>query len=137
MRTIKKAIALEYGKNRAPIVTAKGEEEAAMEMIAQAREYGVYVTEDPKLLALLSRLKVDQEIPAELFTAVSVILSWVYWLKGMRPGDEKTAPGAASDSQTEAQGMPTEAAAMFDELSSGLDGLGGFGNSPSPAGGAG
>lgn len=134
MRTIKKAIALEYGKNRAPIVTAKGEEEAALEMIAQAREYGVYVTEDPKLLALLSRLKVDQEIPAELFTAVSVILSWVYWLRGMRPGDEKTAPSATSGSQASAEGMPAEAAAMFDELSSGLDGLGGFGKPASPAG---
>ena len=132
MITIKKAIALEYGKNRAPIVTAKGEEEAALEMIAQAREYGVYVTEDPKLLALLSRLKVDQEIPAELFTAVSVILSWVYWLKGMRPGDEKTAPGAAADNPTAAQDMPAQAAAMFDELSSGLDGLDGFGKPAGP-----
>jgi flagellar biosynthesis protein len=130
MRPIKKAIALEYGKNRAPIVTAKGEEEAALEMIAQAREYGVYVTEDPKLLALLSRLKVDQEIPAELFTAVSVILSWVYWLKGMRPGDEKTAPGA--DQTTQSQDMPREAAAMFDELSSGLDGLDGFASPGAP-----
>jgi flagellar biosynthesis protein len=128
MRLIKKAIALEYGKNRAPIVTAKGEEEAALEMIAQAREYGVYVTEDPKLLALLSRLKVDQEIPAELFTAVSVILSWVYWLKGMRPGDENTAP----DAGTASQGMPAEAAAMFDELSSGLDGLDGFASPGAP-----
>jgi len=99
MKLVKKAIALEYGKNRAPVVTAKGEEEAALEMIAQAREYGVYVTEDPKLLALLSRLKVDQEIPSELFTAVSVILSWVYWLKGMRPGDEQnpSAPSAGTD----------------------------------------
>ena len=132
MRTIKKAIALEYGKNRAPIVTAKGEEEAALEMIAQAREYGVYVTEDPKLLALLSRLKVDQEIPAELFTAVSVILSWVYWLKGMRPGDETSAPSAGAENQTEAPGMPSEAAAMFDELSSGLDGLDGFANPGAP-----
>jgi len=132
MRPIKKAIALEYGKNRAPIVTAKGEEEAALEMIAQAREYGVYVTEDPKLLALLSRLKVDQEIPAELFTAVSVILSWVYWLKGMRPGDEKTAPGAAADKATAAQDMPAQAAAMFDELTSGLDGLDGFGKPAGP-----
>jgi flagellar biosynthesis protein len=128
MRLIKKAIALEYGKNRAPIVTAKGEEEAALEMIAQAREYGVYVTEDPKLLALLSRLKVDQEIPAELFTAVSVILSWVYWLKGMRPGDENIAPDASAANQ----GMPAEAAAMFDELSSGLDGLDGFASPGTP-----
>ena len=47
-------------------------------------------TEDPELLALLSRLQVDQAIPPELYTAVSVILAWVYWLKGMRPGDEKT-----------------------------------------------
>lgn len=131
MKLVKKAIALEYGKNRAPVVTAKGEEEAALEMIAQAREYGVYVTEDPKLLALLSRLKVDQEIPAELFTAVSVILSWVYWLKGMRPGDENTAPGTGAQSQGP-QGMPTEAAAMFDELSSGLDGLDGFASPGAP-----
>ena len=131
MKLVKKAIALEYGKNRAPVVTAKGEEEAALEMIAQAREYGVYVTEDPKLLALLSRLKVDQEIPAELFTAVSVILSWVYWLKGMRPGDENTAPSTDAQSQGP-QGMPTEAAAMFDELSSGLDGLDGFASPGAP-----
>jgi hypothetical protein len=34
-------------------------------------------------------LDVDQEIPQELYTAVAVVLSWVYWLRGMRPGDEK------------------------------------------------
>jgi flagellar biosynthesis protein len=33
-------------------------------------------------------LEVDEEIPQELYTAVAVVLSWVYWLKGMRPGDE-------------------------------------------------
>jgi len=48
-------------------------------------------------LALLSRLDVDQEVPPELFTAVAVILSWVYWLKGMRPGDEKAAEAADAD----------------------------------------
>jgi len=44
------------------------------------------------LLALLSRLDVDEEIPQELYTAVAVVLSWVYWLRGMRPGDEKAEP---------------------------------------------
>jgi len=39
---------------------------------------------------------VDDEIPPELYAAVSVILSWVYWLKGMRPGDEKPVTGAAA-----------------------------------------
>jgi flagellar biosynthesis protein len=47
------------------------------------------VAEDPQLLALLSRLEVGEDIPPELYTAVAVILSWVYWLKGMKPGDEK------------------------------------------------
>jgi flagellar biosynthesis protein len=60
-----------------------------MRMIDEARKQGVFISEDPQLLALLSRLDVDQEIPQELYTAVAVVLSWVYWLKGMRPGDEK------------------------------------------------
>jgi flagellar biosynthesis protein len=58
-------------------------------MLEEARKEGVFVSEDPQLLALLSRLDVDEEIPQELYTAVAVVLSWVYWLKGMRPGDEK------------------------------------------------
>ena len=73
------------------MVTAKGEGELALEMIAQARRNGVYITQDPELLALLCRLNVDEEIPPELYRVVSVILSWVYWLKDMRPGDEKAA----------------------------------------------
>ena len=84
----RQAIALEYGNYAAPVVTAKAEDELALEMIAEARLNGVYITEDPALLALLSRLDVDQEVPPELYTAEAVILSWVYWLKGMRPGDE-------------------------------------------------
>jgi flagellar biosynthesis protein len=92
MTTPRQALALEYGQNITPIVSAKGEAEVAMEMIAQARRHGVFITEDPQLLALLSQLDVDQEIPPELYRTVSVILAWVYWLKNMRPGDEKLAP---------------------------------------------
>ena len=86
---IKEAIALEDGKNTTPVVTAKGDAELAQKIIEEAQRHGVYVAEDPQLLALLSRIDIDKEIPPELFTAVAVILSWVYWLKGMRPGDEK------------------------------------------------
>ena len=88
-QAIKEAIALEYGKNTTPVVTAKGDAELAQKIIEEAQWHGVYVAEDPQLLALLSRIDIDKEIPPELFTAVAVILSWVYWLKGMRPGDEK------------------------------------------------
>ena len=82
------AIALEYGKNKTPVVSAKGEGELALRIIAEAKRQGVYVSEDPRLLAMLSRLAVGQEIPEDMFTAVAVILAWVYWLRGMQPGDE-------------------------------------------------
>jgi len=85
------AVALEYGRNKTPTVTAKGDDELARRIVAEAKKQGVYVAEDPRLLAMLSRLDVGQEIPEDMFTAVAVILAWVYWLKGMRPGDEKTA----------------------------------------------
>ena len=83
------ALALEYGKLKTPKVTAKGQNELAMRIIEEAKKQGVYVAEDPQLLALLSKLDVGEEIPQDMFTAVAVILSWVYWLKGMKPGDEK------------------------------------------------
>tara|TARA_B100001989_G_C24497339_1_gene442907 strand:- start:100 stop:423 length:324 start_codon:yes stop_codon:yes gene_type:complete len=85
----KEAIALEYGNNVTPIVTAKGEAELAEIIIHEAKKQGIYIAEDPKLLAALAQLDIDEEIPEELFTAVAVILSWAYWLKEMEPGDEK------------------------------------------------
>ena len=89
MTVSRQALAIEYGHNITPIVSAKGEADLALDMIAQARRHGVFITEDPLLLAQLSQLHVDQEIPPELYRTVSVILTWVYWLKNMRPGDEK------------------------------------------------
>jgi flagellar biosynthesis protein len=83
------AVALEYGRHHTPVVTAKGEAELAELIVSRAKKHGVYVAQDPRLLAMLSRLDVGEEIPPEMFTAVAVILSWVYWLKGMQPGDEK------------------------------------------------
>jgi flagellar biosynthesis protein len=86
---LKEAVALEYGARKTPVVSARGQDEVAQKIIEEARKHGVYVAEDPQLLALLSRVDLESEIPPEMYTAVAVILSWVYWLKGMRPGDEK------------------------------------------------
>lgn len=85
----REAVALAYGRNPAPVVVAKGEDAVAERILEEARRNGVYVAEDPQLLALLSRLDLDQEIPPELYRAVAVVLSWAYWLRGMQPGDEK------------------------------------------------
>ncbi|CAM8657017.1 COG2257 Uncharacterized homolog of the cytoplasmic domain of flagellar protein FhlB [Burkholderiales bacterium] len=83
------AVALEYGQNKAPVVVAKGHDEVALMILEEAERQGVYVARDPQLLALLSALEIDQEIPESLYTAVAIILSWAYWLRGMKPGDEK------------------------------------------------
>jgi flagellar biosynthesis protein len=83
------AVALVYGQLEAPVVTAKGSDELALAIIAEAKKQGVYIAQDPQLVAALSRLDLQQEIPRELYTAVAVVLSWAYWLKGMKPGDEK------------------------------------------------
>ena len=50
--------------------------------------FAYFVSQDPQLLSLLARLEVGDEIPQDMYTAVAVILSWVYWLKGMQPGEE-------------------------------------------------
>jgi flagellar biosynthesis protein len=96
-RFMRQAVALAYGKNPVPVVTAKGDDDLALRMIEEARQQGVFISEDPQLLALLSRFEVDEEIPQELYTAVAVVLSWVYWLKGMRPGDEKANANSQND----------------------------------------
>ena len=87
-KKIKKAVAIEYGNNPVPVLTAKGEDEMAYTIIEEARKRGVHVAEDPQLVAVLSQLRLDEEIPEELYATVAVVLSWVYWLRGMVPGDE-------------------------------------------------
>ncbi len=86
-KTDKAAVALEYGKNTAPTLTAKGRGKIAQAIITEAKKQGVHIAEDPRLVALLSELELDDEIPEELYVAVAVILSWVYWLQGMAPED--------------------------------------------------
>ena len=88
MKSPFEAIALEYGQRKTPRVVAKGQAELAHRIIQEAKRQGIYVAEDPQLLALLSKLEVGEEITQDMYTAVAVILSWVYWLKGMQPGDE-------------------------------------------------
>ena len=85
----RRAVALEYGKRAAPVMTAKGQGDMAELIIEEAKKQGIHITEDPQLAALLGQLELNEEIPESLYVAVSVILSWVYWLKGMEPGDEK------------------------------------------------
>lgn len=88
MKPRREAVALAYGHRDAPVITAKGSGDLAEAIIAEARRQGVYIAEDRELVAALARLDLEQEIPRDLYVAVAVVLSWAYWLRGMKPGDE-------------------------------------------------
>jgi flagellar biosynthesis protein len=89
MKKTRRAIALEYGLRATPALIAKGDGEMAQLILEEAKRQGVYIAQDPRLVDMLGQLDVNQDIPENLFVAVGVILSWVYWLRGMVPGDEK------------------------------------------------
>ncbi len=73
------AVALKYAPGEsAPKVVAKGRGLVAEEIIARAREHGVYVHESPELVALLSRVDLDQQIPPELYVVIAELLAWLY-----------------------------------------------------------
>jgi flagellar biosynthesis protein len=76
----KKAVALKYEPERhaAPVVVAKGQGYLADEILQRAREHGVPIQEDASLVEVLSKLDLEQEIPAELYQLVAEILSFVY-----------------------------------------------------------
>ncbi len=81
----KKVVALSYDEVTAPTLSAKGTGQFAEEIIALAKEYGVPIHEEPDLVGLLSRLKLGEEIPRELYVAVAEVLAFAYMLKGKVP----------------------------------------------------
>lgn len=79
---LREAVALAYSQtDTAPRVVAKGRGLIAEQIIAKARENGVYVHESPELLALLTQVDIDQHIPGELYLAVAELLAWLYRLE--------------------------------------------------------
>ncbi|MBI5107147.1 MAG: EscU/YscU/HrcU family type III secretion system export apparatus switch protein [Rhodocyclales bacterium] len=80
------AVALTYaGGDSAPTVVAKGRGLIADEIIARAREHGVYVHESPALVALLAQVDIDQFIPPQLYVAVAELLAWLYRVERGEP----------------------------------------------------
>lgn len=76
----KRAVALRYdpARDTAPRVVAKGKGPTAEQILKVARQNGVPVRDDPTLMAVLSRLNVDQEIPPEVYRAVAAVLAFLY-----------------------------------------------------------
>jgi len=75
----REAIALAYQQtDAAPRVVARGKGLVAEEIIARARQHGVYVHESPELVALLTQVDIDEHIPPQLYMAVAELLAWLY-----------------------------------------------------------
>jgi len=82
------AVALKYAPgDSAPTVVAKGRGLIAAEIISRAREHGVFVHESPELVALLSQVNLDDQIPPQLYVVVAELLAWLYRVEsgGMLP----------------------------------------------------
>lgn len=75
------AIALSYAnKNQAPVVVAKGYGAVANSIIQRARDSGLYVHESAELVKLLMQVRLDDEIPPQLYLVVAEVLAWLYRL---------------------------------------------------------
>ena len=76
----KKAAALKYDseKNGAPMIVAAGMGYMAEKITETAMKAGVPIYEDDSIAALLTQMKLGEEIPEELFQAIVEI--YIYFL---------------------------------------------------------
>ncbi len=78
----KKAVALKYkiNEDNAPKVVAKGRGYLAENIERIAKEHDIHIERDAELADSLYKLKLDEEIPEELYEAVAKILAYIYSL---------------------------------------------------------
>lgn len=78
----KKAVALKYQPklDNAPRVIAKGKGKVAEKIINLAREYNLYIHNDPDLIEILSQLDLNEQIPPDLYVVIAELLAFVYSL---------------------------------------------------------
>lgn len=75
---LSKAVALFFDGTHAPAVVAKGEGTNADNIVELAKENGIPLLDNPKLVELLSRLELDEEVPESLYQVVAHIISFAY-----------------------------------------------------------
>lgn len=77
--SLQNAVALAYQSgDLAPKIVAKGRGLIAEQIIARAKEHGVFVHESKELVALLMQVELDGHIPPALYRAVAELLAWLY-----------------------------------------------------------
>ncbi|MBC2679127.1 EscU/YscU/HrcU family type III secretion system export apparatus switch protein [Pseudomonas sp. CFBP 8771] len=94
-RAPRQAIALRYDGQKAPILTAKGDDELAEAILAMAREYEVPVYENAELVKMLARMELGDSIPHELYLTIAEIIAFAWHLQGKTPSGFELAPAPA------------------------------------------
>ena len=76
------AVALLYEKPHAPRVIATGRGEIGQAIIDTARAHGVPLEQNPALAEALSTIKLEDEIPEELYRAVATVIGFILRASG-------------------------------------------------------
>lgn len=71
------AVALHYNGRGAPRVVAKGRGRVGARILEAAEAHGVPMERNPALAEALSRVELEDEIPAPLYVAVAEILGFL------------------------------------------------------------
>ncbi len=76
---MKKAVSLKYNQNndQSPKVVALGKGDIALKIIQKAQEFNVPLFCNKELVSSLVELKLDEEIPQQLYGAVADIFIWL------------------------------------------------------------
>lgn len=87
------AVALAYtAGDPAPMVVAKGQGLVADQIIARAKEAGVFVHESRELVALLMEVDLDRQIPPALYRAIAELLAWLYYIESAQAAGQAPLP---------------------------------------------
>jgi flagellar biosynthesis protein len=109
-RGLQSAVALAYHDGSgAPQVVAKGSGLVAEQIIARAKEHGVFVHQSKELVSLLMDIDLDHQIPPALYRAIAELLAWLYHIESARNSGAPLPPA------------PDDAALAPDPLQTGSD----------------
>lgn len=106
----RRAVALSWSGDGAPVVSAKGRGLIAEEIIRLAREAEVPMHEDVHLVQALASVDLDTEIPEALYVAVAQVLAFAFEVSGKHLSLNPTRPDSAQtprDSDRQATEMPS------------------------------
>ncbi|MBU44446.1 MAG: hypothetical protein CMN76_14590 [Spirochaetaceae bacterium] len=76
------ALSFDEARDMAPRLMARGEGELGERILELARRHNVTIVQDPSLTDFLQGVKVGQEIPENLYRAVSRIFAYLYQTQG-------------------------------------------------------